>query len=277
MATGDDHAQMPLENGYATTTPRGDNLAFEFVRDLATSWSDYARDAGNETLVDEELGIVCIDNCSPSLFLNPVVMLRPLAPDSTVTFTRCTTEFYGAHKGGPFGVWSIWPAPDLRPYGFMLGGHPPWMVRAPGDDLPAPPSALRIEKVHDDATAFAYETALVDGFPVEEMQPPQPGAFFLGDTRHTPNWHHYVGYVDDTPVASASAYTGAQLLRVDNVATLPDHRGRGYGAAITAAATATRPDLPAALLASDPGRPIYQRMGYYAMNRATLYIGMRPS
>jgi hypothetical protein len=151
------------------------------------------------------------------------------------------------------------------------------MVRSPGDDLPVAPPSLRVEKVHDDDTAFGYETALVNGFPVPELQPPTPGCFFLGDTRRTPNWHHYVGYVDDTPVASASAYAGSHLLRVDNVATLAEHRGRGYGAAITAAATAARTDLPASLLASDPGRPIYERMGYRAMTRATLFIGVRAS
>jgi GNAT superfamily N-acetyltransferase len=277
MATDDDHADAPLETGHSATTPRGDNLAIEFVRDLATSWTDYARDAGNQSLADDDLGIVCIDNGSPSLFLNPVILLRPLAPNDTVTFTQRTSEFYGGRAGGAFGVWSLWPVPDLRPYGFVLGGHPPWMVRSPNGTLPARPAELRVEKVRDDATAYAYETALVDGFPVPELQPPQPGSFFLGDTLHTDNWHHYVGYVDDTPVASASAYTGAKLLRVDNIATLAEHRGRGYGAALTAAATATRDDIPAALLASDAGRPIYERMGYYAMTRATLYIGIRPS
>ncbi len=275
MAT-DEHADEPLENGYSATTPRGDNLVFEFVRDLATSWADFARDARTETLVDEDLGVVCVDNGSPSLFLNPVVLMRPLEPGNTVTFTRRTTEFYGGCNGGPFGVWSMWPLPDLRPYGFTLAGHPPWMVRPPGGDLPAPPPELRIAKVEDVASAFGYETALVDGFPVEELQPPRPGSFFLGDTLRTPSWHHYVGYVDDAPVACASAYTGAHLVRVDNVATLPDRRGRGYGAALTAAATATRSDRPAALLASDPGRPVYERMGYLALTRATLYIGMRP-
>jgi GNAT superfamily N-acetyltransferase len=277
MATDDEHADAPLENGHSATTPRGDNLEFEFVRDLAKSWSDYARDANNATLVDEELGVVCVDNCSPSLFLNPVILLRPLAPNDTVTFTHRTAEFFGARRGGAFGVWSLWPVPDLRPYGFVLGGHPPWMVRAPGGELPAPPPELRIEKVHDDATAFGYETALVDGFPVEELRPPRPGCFFLGKTRQTPHWHHYVGYVDGTPVASASAYTGGHLLRVDNVATLAEHRGHGYGAAITAAATAADANLPSALLASDPGRPIYERMGYRTMTRATLFIGVRPS
>jgi hypothetical protein len=57
-------------------------------------------------------------------------------------------------------------------------------------------------------------------------------------------------------------YVGAGFVGIYGVATPPDARGRGYGEAMTWAATLCRPDLPATLQASPMGRPVYDRMGY---------------
>jgi hypothetical protein len=263
------------ENGYGAVTPAGDNLCNDFVRDLAHSYRVYAEHGGHEAMVDDEVGVALADNASPSLFLNPAVLLRPLTADSAEPFAACCASFYGARDGGPIAVWSMWPTPDLRPFGFELAGHPPFMVREPVPARPTPPDGLRVRAVTDDETARAYEVALIDGFPVHELQPPQPGSFFAGDARNAPGFQHFVGFVDDVPVATATAYTGERVVRVDNVSTLPDARGKGYGAALTWAATLVRPDLPATLFASDPGRPIYERMGYRAIFRATFWIGPR--
>ena len=59
---------------------------------------------------------------------------------------------------------------------------------------------------------------------------------------------------------------------VEMVATLDGWRGRGYGAAVTWAATTADPSLPAILIASDRGRPVYERLGYTAVTRWTLWI-----
>ena len=45
----------------------------------------------------------------------------------------------------------------------------------------------------------------------------------------------------------------------------------GYGEALTWAATCVDPSLPAVLIASDLGRPVYERMGYVATSRWTLW------
>jgi hypothetical protein len=48
-------------------------------------------------------------------------------------------------------------------------------------------------------------------------------------------------------------------------------RGRGYGEAVTWAATQVGSGLPAVLIASDPGRPVYERMGFVALSRWTFW------
>jgi len=77
------------------------------------------------------------------------------------------------------------------------------------------------------------------------------------------------------PVASGSAYVGDRLVRVDNIATLESARGRGYGLALTAFAAAVDPSKPATLIASDLGRPVYDRLGFVAVMRFTYWLGLR--
>jgi len=72
----------------------------------------------------------------------------------------------------------------------------------------------------------------------------------------------WVGRVEGRPVTTATAYVSDGFVGVYAVATTADARGRGYGEAVTWAATLSRPDLPATLQASEQGRSVYERMGY---------------
>jgi hypothetical protein len=149
------------------------------------------------------------------------------------------------------------------------------MFRPAGTPLPDSPAELRIVAVADDQTAFDFEHVLAYGYPAPQMQPVTEPTVLPPAARVAPGWHHFVGYVDDKPVTAGSGYEGDRLVRVDNIATLDEARGRGYGLAITAAATAVNVDKPATLIASDLGRPIYERLGYIALLRITYWLGMR--
>jgi hypothetical protein len=59
---------------------------------------------------------------------------------------------------------------------------------------------------------------------------------------------------------------------VEFVAVLPDARGKGAGAAVTAAATTAFDGQPAALIASDDGQPVYERLGYLRLERWTVWL-----
>jgi hypothetical protein len=71
------------------------------------------------------------------------------------------------------------------------------------------------------------------------------------------------------PVAAGSSSVGDRLLRVENIGALDEVRGRAYGLAITAATIAVDLTKTAALVASDLGRPIYERLGFVAISRST--------
>ena len=82
----------------------------------------------------------------------------------------------------------------------------------------------------------------------------------------------WLGFVDGRPVATAAVHVAAGVNNVEMIATLEEDRGRGYGAAVTWAATTADPTLPAVLVASDLGRSVYERLGYTALTRWTMWL-----
>jgi len=106
------------------------------------------------------------------------------------------------------------------------------------------------------------------------MQPWARGSFLHPEVLDTA-WRFFVGYGDDQPVATAAAYVTEAITMVEMVAVRPEARGGGVGAAITAAATLTEATRPAALIASDLGRPTYDRLGYVSITRYSLWLGQR--
>jgi GNAT superfamily N-acetyltransferase len=103
-----------------------------------------------------------------------------------------------------------------------------------------------------------------------------PGALYdervLGDER----LRFWTGRVDGKAVGVAAAFVAAGINDVVFVATLPEARGRGYGAALTWQAAQAEPELPAMLLSSDLGRPVYDQMGFLPLFRFTLWARERP-
>jgi GNAT superfamily N-acetyltransferase len=86
----------------------------------------------------------------------------------------------------------------------------------------------------------------------------------------------YTGYADGRPVTSGFSVRTGDTLGVFTIATEPDARGRGFGAAMTrrliadgAAAGCT----VAALQASSMGRPIYERIGFRLVQPYEIYVG----
>jgi GNAT superfamily N-acetyltransferase len=75
----------------------------------------------------------------------------------------------------------------------------------------------------------------------------------------------YVGFEGGEPVATALGFSHEATLTVFNVVTVPDHRGKGHGGAITLAAVAggaaSGCDV-AALQSTPPGLPVYRRLGF---------------
>lgn len=263
-----------LEDGYGRDAPPGDNLCNDFARGMAAAYLSLATARG-ERVDDDDPDVALADGGSASLFGNVAILLRPLRDQQWVEVAARMRAFFDGAPGGGYLVFSAWPTPDMRPHGFGQVGHPPLMVRPPGPLADEPVEGLEVRRVTDEGTALDWERTFVDGYPEPDLQPHQPGCLLPVEALTARGWHHWVGYLDGDPVATSSAFVGDHHVDVEFVATRAEARGRGVGRALTAIASLAAPDLPAMLISSDDGRPVYERLGYTPLLRFTLWAGHR--
>jgi ribosomal protein S18 acetylase RimI-like enzyme len=211
------------------------------------------------------------DLTSPSPYPNSATLLRPLTEDAAPELVARLDAFYAGRSGGPWLIWSAWPIPDLSASGMQLMGHPPLMVRLPGALPPAPPE-LHIVEAHDDVTLRDLDTVMIRGYPISELR---AGDRLTDERALGGPLRFFVGYLGDEPVTCAASLLGQDELGVYMVATMPQARGKGYGSAVTAAAVASAPDLPAILQASDDGQPVYARLGFQTVTPFALWFKSR--
>ena len=171
-----------------------------------------------------------------------------------------------ADAGGPYCLQACSEIPGVADlagrHGMSAGAAAPLMVLAGEPDSSAdPPPGLVIRElaVSDRLEHVALAAA---GFEVGEeyfrdlVTPELAG---LSES------HLYVGEVDGEPVTTSIGLSQGEAVGVVNVATPPEHRGRGYGAAVTM--HAVRAGLAegagwAWLQASPAGFPVYDRLGF---------------
>jgi hypothetical protein len=160
----------------------------------------------------------------------------------------------------PYVLLSPFPTPDLSAHGLVRVGHPPLMAR-PGTRGPEElPPGVEVREARTDVERALARRIIVEGYPLPDTEP-------LAATDRA-----FVGYVDGEPAAVGAAYEVDGMTLVVYVAALAAARGRGVGAAVTWAATLSQPGKPAVLIASDDGRPVYERMGYIAIERWTAWL-----
>lgn len=242
------------------------------ARNAAGFWEHMARAKGRYWAHWDD--IWAADAQSPGPILNTATLLQPLHTARIADLVARVDGFYAQRPGGPWMLWSAWPCPDLRPWGFQLTGILPLLIRLPGGVLSPAPAELRIVEVADAATLADFERAFIAGYPVPDMRQSPAGALLderiLGGPLRL-----WLGYLDGCPVTTARSHVDEAVNGIFAVSTLPTERGHGYGTAITARAIAASPLLPAVLEASDLGFPVYQRLGFREIGRSTRWVKAR--
>lgn len=243
---------------------------------FATSWAQgiqvWASALGGRSQVDDGLVAMTLDR--PAFILNAVVLLQPLDPESATDTLARLDEFFGFSRGVQTGrvlLFSAWDTPDLQPHGWSNPRRPPLMHRPAGGAAPTPPAGFRAERVTDPAALRAAEEATVSSFnqTAPELQEPE-GLFntaLLQEAR-MPIW---VGMEGDQVVSTAATFVANDVNNIVNVATVPEARRRGYGAAVTWPATFADPALPTVLGASKLGAPVYEQMGFRTVRHLTVW------
>ncbi len=104
------------------------------------------------------------------------------------------------------------------------------LMRLDAEPTAEPPAGLVIRRLALDEVALHAEIAAAGfGVPVEIVE-----AFVAPGIASQPGIAYYVGEVDGVPVVTGMGLVVDGRLGVWDIGTPPEHRGRGYGTAITA-------------------------------------------
>src|SRR5262249_51491061 len=134
---------------------------------------------------------------------------------------------------------------------------------------PAPmPQNFRIEVADSPLSMDAWRRALTAGFGFSEAAGQRYHDAYIGQPRSSANVERrieYVGYFEDVPVSSSMLLLAGGIACIWDVATVPEHRRKGYGACITRAGlddARRRGYRYASLNSSDLGYPVYRSLGF---------------
>jgi len=205
----------------------------------------------------------------PHPWFNGVLSTRPPAEDAARTIGE-TVAYFRSREVARF-TW--WLAPDLEPtawaqqllpHGFQFDDSTPGMA-LDLTALPAPAQhRLTIRQVEDRETLAAWAHTFILGYEIPEAMT----TVFLEliDSLGThPPFYHYLGYLNDKPVAASTLFVGAGVAGIYNVATLAEARGQGIGSAMTLAPLRAARDMgyrAGVLQSSEIGYRVYQRIGF---------------
>jgi N-acetylglutamate synthase len=215
--------------------------------------------------IEEEPGVVRIASGIKMAEFNPVFVTRPTA-DAAAVLER--TRSFMARAGVP--EWRLVATAEAKSCidspaqaaGLKPGWTLPAMLLTPMPARPPPlPEGFRIRAVR---TVHQWREMVQLGFrafgeappaTIEELLPTDMARVFQG----------YVGFVGKTPVATSLSLPYHGVGGIYFVTTMPEFRGRGYGAAMTwqAAFGGRRAGCRASFLqATEMGYPVYAGMGY---------------
>ena len=229
-----------------------------------TVWEAFAayRASATATVVDTEAIRLAITGV-PYAGLNGVFRARGIdaaALEETLDLFR--------QRGVPM-LWHVGPQSDPGVEALLLAAGLELEEKEPGMiadlDLPAEtrgaPPGLRIEPVRDLETLGRWVDILSGGRVVDETVLLR-AALGLGASAAC---QHLIGYLDDEAVATAAVHRGTRASEIQHVVTLDQHRRRGIGTAITAAALelARQHGSGCAVLTASPdGEGLYRRLGF---------------
>jgi hypothetical protein len=262
-----------LANGWERDLPSDDTLLRAYVDAFTDMCAAVARASGGRVLQGDD--VAAADTRSPVGYMNAGVLLAPLSESRAADVVAQLTSFFEGGPGGPWMVFSATPTPDLRSYGLKPVGHPPLMLRPAGGSRRPPPPDLEVVEVVDAATLRTLEQTAIDAYPMPELAGAGAGGFMPASLLDDDSFRFFLGLVDGEPVGTSMAHRGASMSHVEYVTATQAVRGRGYGEAMTWPATLADADAPSMLIASDLGRPTYERMGYLPVARFTLWAGER--
>jgi hypothetical protein len=251
-----------LETGWFPGTPIEDNLVRRFLHNQADLSVALAETAGGEVL--REPGVVATWYDTRVVYNSMAVLTSPLTPD----VLDQVDAFYAGRSAT---LLSAWPTEDLSDRGWVLMGHPMFVVKAPGHlAVPAPPGVTTEVACTADELALAERLAC-EGYPLPEALGAAPNSVYAEGTLETPLLVR-LGRVDGEPVSVAASFLAHDVVNLCLAATLPSGRRRGVWAQLVAARVNDEAHLPAVAITSDDSRPGFTKLGFLPVQRMTMWL-----
>jgi GNAT superfamily N-acetyltransferase len=251
-----------------------DEVLADADRNMQLLWRRMVASAGG--VVEDREGVTLMASGIPIPMFNPAFVLGP-SSDPAATLAEIAGFFADRSPG-----YAVYFRDETAPgfaeacaaAGMAEHWRPPLMVLDPiPDEDPPVPEGLTVEVV-DAGNYDDYLGTLCAGFgmPMDLVAPFQGGTMLRIE-----GFTGLLGRVDGAAVAASGVFAEGRTAGVYNVATVPDRRGKGVGAAVTAAAArhgATTAGCTRAILqASEAGEPVYRRMGYATPDRYRQFEG----
>lgn len=197
------------------------------------------------------------------------------SPDGNSDVDIAATIAHFGKRGTPF-YWGVFPndrPPDLRErllkYGFVADDAPAMAIDL--EQLPtfSPVPELTIRPVRTEADIRTFAQVLnIGDFQASEaiaLRIPEVLQPSLSPFQEEPHLGCLVGYRDGVPVATSARFLSDGVTGIYGVATVPEARRRGFGAAMTLAALQEGRTLgfrAGVLVATSMGEPVYRRIGF---------------
>jgi ribosomal protein S18 acetylase RimI-like enzyme len=244
------------------------------------AWTQFANGAEHGQIM-ELPGVTAMFSNVPVPFLNSLGLNAPIVDEPDLSGRVAAIASFGRTAGLPFfaAVCEGLIPPELRlavPDRFAANGMVPFMnwlgmaaerlesPRRKNDEfIIRPVSTIETRYAVNELNSIAYD------------MPPELGREALAREQLWNRMFGSVGFIDDLPVATATAMIVDQRIYIALVATHPDYRRRGYAEAcmrdaISRAAEST--GLTRIVLhATEAGHPVYLRMGFRDVVSFTLY------
>lgn len=226
------------------------------------SFAPLARACGGAVLEREDIIGVCTG--LPVAMLNQGFVTRP--PRDVDRSLRELLAFFD-DAGVPFIIRireGVAPTAEeaLETMGLPYTDTVPGMALFPIAEAPPPQVCFTIEVVQDERALSDFQRVAAEGFgmPLDLSR-----RLFVPEVLAVPEFESYLGYVEGQPVATSTLYSLDGTAGIYNVSTLPTHRRRGLGAAITSRAVMRGKEQGCSvsiLQASAMGQPVYEAMGF---------------
>jgi ribosomal protein S18 acetylase RimI-like enzyme len=205
----------------------------------------------------------------PHPWFNGILITQPPAKNAAQVVGEVVAYFQSRNIAN----FTWWLAPHLEPsawaehllsHGFQYDHQTPGMAIDLADLPRKSPHPLVIRRVEDRQTLSEWVDTFLLGFEMPASVAPAILALFESLGINLPI-RHYLGYLEDEPVAVSSLFLGEGVAGIYNVATRAAARGRGIGSRMTLTPLNDARQMgyqTGILQSSQMGYRVYQRLGF---------------